>query len=499
MYETGTIRMRNTPEGIPPVLAYLRETAKLLGLEERESARIAYALEETLRNSVQYAFEADEEAYIEITISRVASGIEVVVADRGLPRDPFVKVPESFEELLEEAETPLPPDGDRAAAVSDFVLHRLLDRYRILNLGREGRRIEMTLYAQSARIHASAEEKATENPAEKDPFREIRLARPDDSVGIARLFYKSYGYTYVNDLVYYPQRLAERIAGGGLVCAVALSASGRIVGHIALMQPFEGAEIVEWGMAISDPDYRGQGIMGRLSDAIFAQADRSGKRAIFAHSVTNHAFTQKICQAHGFTDTALLLGYAGQDLSFRKIHRELRQRESTVISFHWLRPPETPPRLHLPARHAQRITELYAATGVPIEAASHAARPLPGPTHLTDTVVPTLNIAELLVPEIGEDFLRELERTTRRLCVAKVDILYLVLDLESSATPQAVEEAESLGYFFAGIFPGYHHPHALILQYVNNLAFDYDAIVTLSSEAERLKAYQRRHDPNQVA
>jgi serine/threonine-protein kinase RsbW len=237
--------------------------------------------------------------------------------------------------------------------------------------------------------------------------------------------------------------------------------------------------------------------MGRLFEMVFEHAGKSGKRAIFAHSVTNHAFTQKICRAHGFADTALLVGYAGSELSFRRIHDTLSQRESTVISFRWLVPPETSPRLFLPPNHAELIAGLYAATGVTVSAAETARASGPEESVVTDTVVAALDIAEVIVKVAGTDLPRQLARVTRRLCIAKVDVLYLILDLEDPGTPDAAGAAESLGYFFAGIFPGYRYPHALILQYVNNIAFDYDAIVTLSPEAARIREYQRRYDPNQ--
>ena len=498
MYETGKILMRNTLEGIPPVIAYLQRAAELLGLNERECYRIGYALEETLQNTIRFAFEADEEAEITVTVSRVASGIEVIVEDQGMPRDPFLQSPQSIEELADEAsfEKLKEENGDRIVAISEFAIHRLLDHYRYRNLGKQGRRIEMLLYTHSARVTEEPETEAQIVPSGR--FERIRFAEHEDIVGIARLFYKSYGYSYVNDIVYYPERLEESIRSGSLISAVALSTEGRVIGHIALMQPYEGATITEWGMAISDPAYRGQGIMSRLLETIFERVESSGYEAVFAHSVTNHAFTQKICQAHDFADVALLLGYASADLSFKKIHGTLKQRESTVISYKVLRPFKSP-ALYLPSRHKELITDLYAGIGVTLQnAPSSPESERPAHSQLQESVVTALNIAEIVLECAGADLPDHLGQLTRKLCIAKLDLLYLFIDLEAPEAPEAVAEAEALGYFFAGIFPRYHHRHSLVLQYLNNLAFDYETIVTLSPISEKLKTYLHDHDPNQI-
>jgi len=199
-----------------------------------------------------------------------------------------------------------------------------------------------------------------------------------------------------------------------------------------------------------------------------------------------------------FADTALLVGYAGSELSFRRIHDTLSQRESTVISYKVLRPFESPV-LYLPPRHRELITDLYAGIGVTLQdipPSPKSERPVH--SQLQESVVTALNIAEIVLECAGSDLPDQLGQLTRRLCIAKLDLLYLFIDLEAPEAPEAVAEAEALGYFFPGIFPRYHHRHSIVLQYLNNIAFDYEAIVTLSPISERLKAYLHDHDPNQI-
>lgn len=499
MYESSEITILNSMEAIAPTVAFLRVVAEQLGLNDRETNRICYALKESLSNAIRFDFEPGAREDIHISINAIASGIEVIIRDYGIPRDPFIQEPTSIEEIASATSFKALDrnNADVINAVSDFVLHKLLDRYHYANLGKAGRKVEMALYASNARVNMDTGKK--KDPAGDDSLSCIRFAEHDDLTGIARLFYTSYGYSYINDAVYYPKRLAEQIAGGSLISAVAVSQKNRVIGHVALMEPFTGAKIVECGMAVSAPDFRGQGIMERLFEIILERARHLSFSGIFSHSVTNHVFTQKICRSYGFSEVALLVGYATSELSFKKIHRQLHQRESTIISFKPLRSRKYCP-LFLPGHHREHILELYAGIGGKVGPAREG-RPQEQPkkSMLSHTVSPVLNIAELVIESIGRDLEEQLAYMTRKLCIDRLDILYLLIDLQSPHAPEAVKHAEAAGYFFAGIFPGYHHPHSLVLQYLNNLAFDYDAIVTLTPLATRLKSYIQRHDPNQLS
>ena len=57
-------------------------------------------------------------------------------------------------------------------------------------------------------------------------------------------------------------------------------------------------------------------------------------------------------------------------------------------------------------------------------------------------------------------------------------------------------EFEKLGFFFAGILPESRMGDVLILQYLNNVEFDYDKMHILTDLAKELSAYIKAHDPN---
>ena len=489
MYRQSTIIIQNDLDYIDPLISYITDVADMLHLNDKERHRICYAVEEVLQRSIQYDFSDDEPSEIRIDVEHIASGMKVRISDNGIPKNPFAKPPKDMDELVRDVsfESISRNSSDQISAVSDFVVHRLLDRYRYINRGKNGRTVEMVIYASRGKIEAeeTPANRITESAA---TFDSIRFATEEDAVGISRLFYQCYGYSYVNDIVYYPQRLADAIKKNLFICAVALSCEGKIVGHTALMRPFEGAEITEWGMAVSDPGIRGKGVVSRLIELLKMKAQSSHFKGIFSHSVTNHTFTQKICDRHDFSDIALLMGYAGSDLSFKKIHQTLVQRESTIISYKALEIPEEI-ETYLPSQHEKMIKMLYQGIGVNVNKREVLRKRKKGITRLQDTIIPVINIAEIILQSVGDDVVEVVRQTTKKILLGKVDIIYIVLNMDDHDAMILVDELENMGYIFAGILPCYHHEKTLILQYINNIKFDYSLITAYTAQAKALKSY----------
>ena len=499
MYTTSRVIIKNSLDSIDPVVEYLKAISTLIGLSEKEKQRICYGLEESLQNSILFDFEEENAEDIEIEIIRIASGMKVVISDNGIPKNPFKKAPQSLDTLVDAIsfESIAKHDGDDITVLSEFVIHKLLDQYRYINKGKNGRSIEMIIYSLQNRISEdSLESKNYEK--EKEEFKLIRTPLASDVTGISRLFYKSYAYSYVNDIVYYPDRLKTALDSGTLIVKVAISQHERVIGHIALMQPFEDAKITEWGMAISDTAVRGQGIMSQLISKIMSDAKSSSYHGVFSHSVTNHEFTQKICTKYGFSDVALLVGYAGAELSFKNITDRLSQRESTIISYISLKSSSTV-ALFMPLQHQEMITKLYKGIGIDVvQKPLEKKRSITHSTYISDTIIPALNIAEVVLHRVADDSLETLQYITKKFSIAKIDIIYLYINLEDFASVNLIDKLEAIGYFFGGVFPHYHHEHTLILQYINNIKFDYALIQSYTPLAKELKAYIQSLDNNQI-
>ena len=59
---------------------------------------------------------------------------------------------------------------------------------------------------------------------------------PGEEDSLSRLFYLVYGYDYINEFVYYPEKIKAMIEAGDLLSIVAARPNGRLVGHVGLVR-----------------------------------------------------------------------------------------------------------------------------------------------------------------------------------------------------------------------------------------------------------------------
>lgn len=493
MLKSTKIIIKNDLELIEPLKSYLIALSQKIGLNKNEITRITYALEDVLENSILFDFEPDEDEKIVVEFIPVTSGLKVVISDHGKPRNPKLIKQRNIKTIINEIDlaAEVTAEVDETQSISSFVVHKLLDSYCFINKGNDGRSLEMVIYASEARVNtATYPAAAAAASCPDEAFAAIRKATPDDALGISRLFYKCYGYSYPYSMIYYPEQLAEAIAKREISNTIAVSNKNNVIGHVGFNPPFPEAKITEWGMAVCDPDFRGRGIVGKIVDTFKADSFIAEYGGIFAHAVTNHEFTQKVCAAHHFSETALLVGYAGNDLSFRKIHRDLIQRESVFVSCKIFQSPDDL-GIFIPPGHRNMLYELYTGIGLDVKEAKPAAGSVSNPAKsiIKETVAANMNIAELVIEHAGNDLIQTVHDTTRKLCVNRLDIIYLIINLQDQLSSQSVEEFEKMGYLFSGIFPYYYNDHSLILQYFNNLKFDFSLIKAHTETALSLKDY----------
>jgi serine/threonine-protein kinase RsbW len=301
----------------------------------------------------------------------------------------------------------------------------------------------------------------------------------------------------VYELVYFPERILHQIKSGKMHSVVAVSKSDRIIGHIALNEPDSSNVITEWGMAVSDPAYRGQGIMNYYSEFILNHAVELKYKGIFGHTVTTHTFSQKSSAKYNFVTCALLTGFL-PCISFKKISTEQEQRESAFVDFKYIDKPENA-SLFLPAKYKDIITEIYGNLGVSVTIHKPGTECEYHPEQkISEEVVSSLSCIRIYIHRMSSDTVSEIKKITRHYCNNKIDNLFLYLNMEDEVTMSRSGLFEEMGYFFAGIFPYYVFPHTMILQYINNSVYDYEKISGYSPLAKKIKEMVKAANPNQV-
>ncbi|MGC9456343.1 MAG: GNAT family N-acetyltransferase [Halothiobacillaceae bacterium] len=475
-------------------LPLLQQTARMLagdpaGLDEAQAYSVELAMEEAFVTIRRFAVDESVAESRELTVDFVVdpSQYRIRLHSRGLPFD-FSLVPDFDPAQVEEG-------GEDREELATFLLKRIVDHYDLHSMGPSG--WELTLVWRRPQRHiADYETQASEEVVAGSPERVVDdpvvAVEPLDesrAIELARLVYRSYGYSYVYEDIYYPERIRSNHRAGTLASWVARAQSGALVGHVALMKDSPESRAVEWGVAVVDPRWRGQGVMKRLLGAVMTAGAEGDAPVFFAHAVTTHPYTQKTCLDYGFQPVALLLGYAPATLRFRGIAESLAQRESTFISVR-LQAPLPRADLYLPPAHAPLLRSLFDSLGlgedVPEGEPSRPAEEVPPTTEFVTHLSAGLNVARIELTRIGADHACMIAHELRRLCLERIDVILLNVDLADPKAPEAVTVAEQNGFVLAGLTPMQPRPYTLTLQYLNNTTVDFSGICAEGAQATRL-------------
>ena len=476
---------------------FVTGTAAKFGFGEAEISQLELAIEEAVSNVVKHSCLDDEDNSFEVTCRRIPLGIEIVIRERGIPFDPAALPKYNPESNPLEGST---------AGLGMFLIEKMVDQISAHNLGMEGKELRLIKYLPDKKItdlidpNQLTQEADRELPKEPAVIREkipytVRRMEAHEAIQVSRCAYKSHGYTFFDDHIYYPERLLQLNQSGELISAVAVTEDNVFMGHAALHYPAPGARIAELTFVFVNVEYRGQGCMNRLTEFLFETPKQAPLAGIYAYAVANHIFTQKVMVKFGVGDCGILLATSPATWKFKGIAADDSQRISTVLSFKYL---EVPPQLTLypPARHRPMIEKLYRTIGAPHLFVDAPARVPEGPSVVETNVFASENCAEMSLLRSGSDAVQEVRRQLRELCLKQIAAIQLFLSLEDPATAALTAEFETLGFFFAGILPHGAVGETLILQYLNNVPLDYGKVLAYTEIAQEMLGYIKSCDPN---
>jgi anti-sigma regulatory factor (Ser/Thr protein kinase) len=249
---------------LPPVIEFVERMTSQLGLEN--ARHLEEAVELVCLNVIEHAFGPDEGGSLDVYILRGAGQVVVAVEDRGLPFD--------YSRLQA---------GEDGTVLEK--LHRAFDEVRFVNLGRQGNRVELRKHLPHADVREhlpEAEHRSTVEAAavSEDVPLEIRTMRPEESSELSRCVYRSYGYSYDWDSIYYPDRIRELQERGLMRSCVAVTPEDEFVGHLAVSVQHPDSPVGEAGQAVVDPRFRGHHLFpgGAVGETWHVRALQRGHR-----------------------------------------------------------------------------------------------------------------------------------------------------------------------------------------------------------------------------
>src|SRR5512143_3961196 len=150
-------------------------------------------------------------------------------------------------------------------------MRSLMDEISFHNLGPGVKETCLVKYlgsqarAERSLAEAHAAEASPEVVQEKVQFY-VRPMREDEAIEVSKCAFKSHGYSFFDDHIYYPERLVNLIRNGDMISFVAVMNNGVFMGHACLLFQYPEDRCAELTFLFVNPEFRGQGACGRLSE-----------------------------------------------------------------------------------------------------------------------------------------------------------------------------------------------------------------------------------------
>lgn len=460
---TLVIPARN--EHVAPAVQYVSAVAATQGLTADDCLHLEGAVEEACANVVKHAFAANERGTIRLEMTRQPGAIAVKVCDEGLPAD-----------LSDVAE-------GRGLGLGSRVMQAFADEVRFLNLGPEGKCLELVKrlpYAGADTLVGQAPPPADIAPHDL-PEVTLRFMRPDEALALARCIYFAYGYSYFSAYVYFPEKTREMLESGLLVSCVAVTPQSDIVGHCGIVFDRLDDRTPESAVAVVLPAYRGLRLFERMKQFLM-NAARDGLPTppgpprtllgLFSEGATVHPFTQKVNNSLGAHEVGAMLAFAPASMQYKAIEGGVRAARQNAFMFYARIHPEPHRDVHAPPRHWPMLARIYAQSNLDRALAPPAAT-CAGTSQLESRTRQEWGHGYITVNRCGPDLPTLLKQQLQALHLQKVECVLLDLPLADPGTPAACDAAEALGFFFGGVHPEKRSDgDVLRLQYLHDVQPD---------------------------
>lgn len=474
------------------VQQFVREIAKMIGFTGDELNKIDIALEEAVSNVMIHTHD-EENPTFDIICDHIAGGIRIIIKEMGIPFNP---------EGIRKYEVSGNLDDLSTSGLGIYLIQNVMDHLEFHNLGTQGKETVMIKFLpdELQKGVVTDQQAGNKEPAvikEKIDYT-VRALAEEEAIEVSRCAYKTHGYTFFDDHIYFPERLVEMNRKHEMISAVAVTADGTFMGHSAFLYQYPEDVIAELTFVFVNVEYRGQGALNRLVDYLFTVPKKRELRGMYAYAVTNHPFTQKSMIKFQINDCGLLLATSPASWKFKGISEDTTQRISVLLSFKYLEPPLVYD-LYVPPHHQEMVEKLYRNVGANHRYLVPTAEQLVctrAESVISDGANELEGCAEIFVMEFGQDLIKQIRKSVRHYCLNGMAAINLFLKLKDPLSAKYTAELEKLGFFFAGILPESRIGDAIILQYLNNVDLDYGKIQLVTDIAKELMNYIREHDPN---
>jgi hypothetical protein len=453
--------------------ALVSEVAAATGIDASGCAQLQALTSELVNAVLQDSFEDHDALDLLLGVTRQPGELTLTLEHRGAPT--------SFRRGK------LPPRIDALIALG------FADTLEVGSAGIEGNRALVRKALPMASLTADPSfTDATTADQPSDPAGEeisARVMTVEDVIGVARLYFRTYAYTKIlTPWVYDPDLFTQLLDSGRHLGAVAVTASGRIVGHIGLTRDAPERRVGCADTLAVEPAFRKRGLVGQMLPHFGQHLITSGVTGLYGEAVTMHTASQRVALDNGGAETGVLLGRQPPEVSLEGFDA-VDSRRALVLVYQRLLPLPLAV-VHVPPMYAEIVHEIYGNAGLDRTVAEDSAR---GPTGLAQTSEFDIEFwsaqrtARIVVTRYGQDFLRVLLELFHRLDRDGYELDLLELPLADPATAHFGSGLGELGVCFNGVMPDDDGDLLLLARCA--AAVDVDSIQTASEFGARLRDF----------
>jgi RimJ/RimL family protein N-acetyltransferase len=302
---------------------------------------------------------------------------------------------------------------------------------------------------------------------------EVRPLRVEDAFELTRCIFRCYGWTYAVQDMYFPDRIAAAIEAGRRVGGVAVTPDGEVVAHVGYAYVADG--VVEGGVAVTDPRFRGRGLMGQVAQEVDLHA--LGVTAVMGRAVLTHPVTQKASMGLGATLVGMYLDAAGPVQQVGFTDGLIDHRMSYAVTYN-PQIPLDPTTIWIPARYQALVRHVLEPSELPLTIGEVHSAPVPPASVMTSSYDALKQAGTVKVATVGDDLVAALDGILGQFRAAGAEQVLVYLPAEQPALATVGAGLPSLQLAYAALLPRFGElGTGLVLQWLRNPAVVIDHFV----------------------
>jgi hypothetical protein len=482
-HKPATIEIPIDRRCIGPCTSFVRAYAERQEIPVDKIDSICRTLQKILKRLIESNSLQTFKDNIVISLKRTDHQLEIDIVNRGYP---FFAGAQWVNSAI-----------DRQTQEGMALIRQVFNHVEYKNNGRSGQQLSLA-------IEITPETSASEvlKSHSVDEKVSYGVLQPGKETELSRLFCSVYGYNYIRDDVYYPERLHALNISGELISRVAITEDGRLAAHVGMVKLNENPAVYEIALGLSDPRVKVKGMFSQLFDQIIKIVEQTPMEYCIFDFVTNHDYSQKIVSRYGSKEMAISIGCQISEtqakLETLGIGTDPKgsDRFSLLIG---IRPSKEHPfgkDVTLPVHIGEMFEFLLTNLGMSWNPAPRFF-PLAQHGSFTKVLQPSQKAAYFDLVHPGFQATKTIVREWRHLL--RLDYKYAAIDipLDAPGLGQVFDYLVKQGFFVAGFVP-YHNSNqiAFRLQSIGAIRINFHEIMIASETGKTLlevirKGYER--------